>query len=1194
MAKDKKIDIKIPVDNLIQAPDMEVVTPERKPVIPEQFPQAPDMEVIHPERKVSIPTELAQAPDMETLIEASRPRISTEYPETRNIDLKNLFIPYDGEWMPDSDPIEIGPRNYKTLQNYRYGGEKIIHLESVKGYTKINTTNALPANYKTIRNGHQLRTPYTQKSYVLAHSAYASNAGRVYQNKAVVPAQGDFLGGATPTVLHEDAAVDLEGRFSDVPGGQVAYCNAKESCIWAGDEMPCAGFFTLFAPKIVGASDITFVDGGGSADTITDGGSEFVINGFEAGQIITVTGTTNNNTEFIIVSLVAGTITLATATVVAEANQSATIIADVKKYHTKTKDYTQAVNNEINSAAEAVTVDGDTVGNRWIVLTTRPAKGIKHYIRTANGTGSASTTCMVWAGDSFKLVTNASDGTDSSGSMKQTETYSFDSTAFVEATITGATIAFVDSGPDTITDSGNGFVTAGFLAGMRIEVTGSTSNDDIYTINTVAAGTLTLVSTDEVTAEGASATITITSIRIAKPLHFEGLYLYAYLFELSAGSADIYHVTVDAPFQKMIDIWDGVYRQPIQCQVGTGYQTAAGATAGSANLVASTGNGYTVKVPDADWPKIDIGAEIVANGVTQNVVAKYGPWATGSWLGMDANMRATWYNGGTGYTYTYANPEDAGSADYKDYTLEANEPSFADYPIGVVIDGLTGLDKIIIGFEERMSAIYFEMIADLVNTNSVKMLIAYWNGETYTNQEGTADSTYGLPGTEGVNKSCNRSGLVSWDPPDEEDEFRRTLFGVNGYFYRISFDGTLSGTKGGAAEVVIDTIKGIPAQLTVKPFKFSVPYKNRLMLCGYVDGKEGNRIDYSVTNAPDVHNGDESSMDGIQSLYVGGKEDLTCAIPIYNRFGSSIISALLLFKDSETYLLTGDGPDNYRIYTISRTIGCPAPLTLDAAEMGYTFAEEINRNSVAWMSFIGPMIFDGAAIVPITGVQTYFDPGKTARLQTDVIERARGWTDNTYKEYNLVIPSASGATNCNVWIVYDLVRKRWFEKEPGASEIPQAAWHVYDTDGIEYIYSGIDDGNVMRLENGATWADTSATAMSPVIETGDLFPSGDFWDITTIRRIKTVVKKISEASKNLAIAWSKDAETGTTSLTVHDLDAGDPVSKFTQNAPSGTPLRGWSHRLKFSLSAGFATETLFRPIGWGIQFFIEHDDIRDV
>lgn len=79
------------------------------------------------------------------------------------------------------------------------------------------------------------------------------------------------------------------------------------------------------------------------------------------------------------------------------------------------------------------------------------------------------------------------------------------------STITGTTIAFVDggSGADTITDSGSGFVTAEFEQGMTITVSGSTSNDGDYTIVSVVAGTITLI-TAALTTEVASASVTIT------------------------------------------------------------------------------------------------------------------------------------------------------------------------------------------------------------------------------------------------------------------------------------------------------------------------------------------------------------------------------------------------------------------------------------------------------------------------------------------------------------------------------------------------------------------------------------------------------------------------------------------------------------------------------------------------------------
>jgi len=81
------------------------------------------------------------------------------------------------------------------------------------------------------------------------------------------------------------------------------------------------------------------------------------------------------------------------------------------------------------------------------------------------------------------------------------------------AKISGTTIAFVDGGggSDTITDSGNGFVTAGFEATDKIRIIGSASNDGDYQLTAAVAGTLTMA-TGSLTAETASESVTIYQI----------------------------------------------------------------------------------------------------------------------------------------------------------------------------------------------------------------------------------------------------------------------------------------------------------------------------------------------------------------------------------------------------------------------------------------------------------------------------------------------------------------------------------------------------------------------------------------------------------------------------------------------------------------------------------------------------------
>jgi hypothetical protein len=74
----------------------------------------------------------------------------------------------------------------------------------------------------------------------------------------------------------------------------------------------------------------------------------------------------------------------------------------------------------------------------------------------------------------------------------------------------------------------------------------------------------TLTLTDN-TDTGASLAVTgaITfpsTVLSAKPKYLEGYYLYWYQFALDAGECDIYKITLDAPFQPLIDLWDGQYR----------------------------------------------------------------------------------------------------------------------------------------------------------------------------------------------------------------------------------------------------------------------------------------------------------------------------------------------------------------------------------------------------------------------------------------------------------------------------------------------------------------------------------------------------------------------------------------------------------------------------------------------------------
>lgn len=101
-----------------------------------------------------------------------------------------------------------------------------------------------------------------------------------------------------------------------------------------------------------------------------------------------------------------------------------------------------------------------------------------------------------WGGGVAKVQSNTANTITMQGVMTGKVTLAF------VAGVAGVT-------PATITDSANGFVTAGFAAGDTLNVTGSAANSRTFTIGSVTAGTITLIMSNILTAEVAGPAITI-------------------------------------------------------------------------------------------------------------------------------------------------------------------------------------------------------------------------------------------------------------------------------------------------------------------------------------------------------------------------------------------------------------------------------------------------------------------------------------------------------------------------------------------------------------------------------------------------------------------------------------------------------------------------------------------------------------
>lgn len=94
-------------------------------------------------------------------------------------------------------------------------------------------------------------------------------------------------------------------------------------------------------------------------------------------------------------------------------------------------------------------------------------------------------------------------------------------------------------------------------------VNSTASTATVKTFN--GASWVTLTATDFTSANGVTlaqdgSIIFDSTVGVSKQKYIEGYYLFWYLVSLSAGTATISHITADLPFQNIIDVWDGNFR----------------------------------------------------------------------------------------------------------------------------------------------------------------------------------------------------------------------------------------------------------------------------------------------------------------------------------------------------------------------------------------------------------------------------------------------------------------------------------------------------------------------------------------------------------------------------------------------------------------------------------------------------------
>jgi len=1005
-------------------------------------------------------------------------------------------------------------------------------------------TTAL-TTYLKGRAMYQLRAHYTTKSRVLAQVWNTGlTAAQIVENTGTIPAQADFSG----TALGSTAA--SRGRFAEWPAGHVAFCDGETVKVWAGDEAPAS--FVSMSTHIEYHDEYTRYLR--TDDKTSDESLPLMADGW-------------NQTQ--------GTLTTASSRDLASNG------ADAQAYAGR---FQASRNGYIHGVAIKLKKTGNPAGNLVAKIYSAAGTYPADYPDVASGIP------YLGAESGDDLITESGD------------------TITSENTATSDPVAC-----DSLTDD---FTYIRFTFPSPVELTA-----EIYYWIILTADP------SYVYADGVTEVVCYT----ANYTNSSGLTPLQALDIQAADDSWNHKVSTDEflsfQIQYKVYVYFGTTRpaQAFKCYIDSAYANActaalsleyasygkdeidwtavSGLTDGTASAgvtMAKTGtlsftqpsdqrpvfiNGmslYWYRAGFNDWLHL---AEVAQDGY--DAAYCYQVTCDRAWQ----EVRSLW-SGETMVLTGFKIFDGTQNQDYTDYMNDESQTTDTESTLDAF-----GTDKrIYIQTASPAQGFMFYFIPGEYNTNACTIKIERYQGvwvpvTNYLDRTALSGASFGQDGT------------IAFDV-DEDDKTLSLDGDTPHYTYRLSFSADFSAT------VSLYYVAAVEAPMPIDGYDFPFMFRNRPLLCAYSKGNEGNRVDFGMTDTADVFTGSDASL-GMNNapLYFGGQEPLTAAIEMYNRLGSTIYHVAVFCKANETYLLAGYDADTYQIYRVSAGAGCPAPATMDTVEIGYDGSETGERYCIAiWLSFMGPVTCDTSTVTPIPGVSCYFDRNDSRCINWSAVSNACGIVDTDRLEYNLCIPSGSGQTTNNVWLVYDLSRKRWYRKVPNDGNVPQAFCRVTAENGSPYVYACYDDGYMRRIDNG----DWDGSDIECVVKTADLIPTGGMWDITRIRYFKLLA--VTAETVSVSVNYYKDGILAATALSDalltseaamltseddeeivtedHQYLTGEDTVTATRRYVRDTQavnLPGWSHQFELSFDA---PDNGLKLLGWAWQYTVEREDLH--
>lgn len=1076
-------------------------------------------------------------------------------------------IPLSGRLILSDDGIAIG-ENFQLLNNLRYTD---THKKMVLGMTKINTT--IPTTYFKARSAHHLRKFQPAESHILVQ-AYNTGLtqGVILDNTTAVPGAGDFSG----TSLFTETAGHGVGRFSDAPDGHAAYCNGKEACVWAGNEMRVARFVS-FTTDLTTIKDYTeqvtnaLTDSNNVATLVTESVSGFnranlylgclrPIKGAKlyvatANTTVTGSGTTDANTMLLLHGDGANggttfTDSSPTSPHTVTANGNAQTSTAQKKFGTASAlfdgagDYLSIPDNaDFNLSAGEWSIDF------WMYPTgPYPSPSAVLYYQQTDANNyfqiSYETISAVKHTIALKIVAGGATVVSVAGNTNIKKNKQF---YHVEVTQSaGKYYVFVDGSQDAaVTDADN-----------PANYTGS-----VY------------IGADSVGAHGYAGHL--DEIRVSSVAR------HTSHFSVETGAYD--SVAARGSY------WDGTTWAGVTTFVDgtvTGSKTLAQTGTVSFDSTVGLAKPLLINETFLFWYRLTFDY-VDANAVTLSQVTVDAPFqpAQDLWDGATRQIGA-------------AISQTTATSGIKDWTTHVFEDTYdstntATYMLPGAVEA-TGYFEF--GFTEQQTALRFSIVEDFANAavNTIAT-VSYWDGNAFQPVDGLVDKT----SADGV--TLARSGTMSWSAPDRATEFSRDNFDQENsviapayakarpeildlnpglfhfivqrsqlqkdipslFFYRVTFSATITST------IRISFVCGIPAPKPIRGYSFPVHSGNRLWLFNEKDGRRNQAIQ-SAPNTVSVWNGSD-----VRSFLFGDDSDLTAGAGLLFVTQNGEQHFLLACKQHQTWGVVGVGPGDWTDpYLLSGSIGCVAPNTMRVIDMPIGNWPGPTRQVAIWVGADGVYPCDGATVSPAhTDIRNLFEEATFTSAQ---LAASTAFVDAALGEYHWCVASRE--------FVLDYRRRGWFEVIRGTGKTLQCGVSVLDTNGAPYTYGFIDTGYMERLENGT---DFDGTAIAATMQLSDLAFSGDPLLESTLHSIKLLCKQKALSGATITGTHYADTNATGTALTLSATKAGYRVADPIDQALYGPAI--W-HGLKFAVSS--TDETVgFEPIALAVEYDVTGHDV---